>query len=143
MTIPKLSEAIRLGAMVIPQTCCYKGCALGAAVYAIGRNHHHSKKDEYKSVGQEADEAWPFITTLIVKHPQKQFTAPLRAIIGELNGFAELHWTRERIAAWVATVEPLDKDAKDIQRELEESLDGSEDNSGYDAVEMGQCGHDE
>ena len=37
----------------------------------------------------------------------------------------------------------LDKDAKDLQRELEEWSEDAMDYEGFDAVEMGLCGHDE
>ena len=110
MTIPKLSEAILLGAMAIPQTCGYQGCAIGTAVYAIGRNIHYRPNDtRLISVRDEASKAWPFLDTLEVKHPFMGYRQTLRVIICHLNGFAELNWTRERIAAWVATVEPQEE----------------------------------
>ena len=112
MTIPKLSEAIRLGAMVIPQTCGYKGCAIGAAVYAIGRHHQYNPDYQVKGVPEEAGTAWPFIHTLRVTHPIHRYEEVLRIVISDLNGYFHLGWTRERIAAWVATVEPVGEGAQ-------------------------------
>ena len=111
MAIPKLSTAILLGAMAIPQTCGYEGCAIGAAVYAIGRHHQYNPDYQVKGVSEEAGTAWPFIHTLRVTHPIDKYEEVLRLVIGDLNGYDHLNWTRERIAAWVATVEPQEEEA--------------------------------
>ena len=146
MSIPKLSEAILLSIGVVRERrdlyliddngpC---GCAIGTALYSVGVRNDAHLSFLYKF--------WPWTNQA---YSSKVWW--VKTIGREISRRHYKGATREAIAAWIATIEPqeeeakepLDKDAKDIQRELEESLDGNEDNSEHDAVKMGQCGHDE
>lgn len=119
----KLSEAIRLGAMMHEQvfhaieqrdddglTC--GTCALGAANVALG----------FKDFGNltELKSAYQFI-----------FNHMLCPVCGEdttIVGIINLHigcshrWTRERIADWVATIEPAEV-ATDQPKEVSHDLE--------------------
>jgi len=113
----KLSEAIRLGAMLRPQgRYCILGkagtCALGAALEAAGH------LDEWKRLhvlgSDKMNEFWfkreiwsDFRYSMSVHPVNSHVQAPVHDIIVELND-AHL-WTRERIADWVATIEPQDE----------------------------------
>jgi len=101
-----------LGAMVMPQTCDYGGCAIGAAVAAVGRHWQYTTKREPAGVRQAALETWPFLEEK-VRHPTTGAFEQLYIVIGALNGWHELNWSRERIADWVATIEP--KENHDLQ----------------------------
>ena len=104
----RLSEAIRLGAMLGPQAFGAtfeneKSCALGSALRAI------SITDRPWTATADV---WPFVYTR-AQHPVLGDTYLVITIIRELN---DLHrWTREAIADWVATVEP--PEAADAVRE--------------------------
>lgn len=102
----KLSEAIRLGAMLGPQLYGRTrddglgSCALGAALLAIG--------DE----GQLYTDAmgyWPLLMEPAPSVPEaiaKEFgeSAPIiLSVIRGLNDYSR--WTREQIADWVETIE--------------------------------------
>jgi hypothetical protein len=102
----KLSEAIRLGAILDPKgmgpMAAHDGaertCALGAARKAVGFAHHWGRLKE----------VWP-ILDLRVTIPRGSFWkgqhCPLMDAIYKLNDDALCEWTRERIAEWVATIE--------------------------------------
>jgi hypothetical protein len=97
----KLSEAIRLGAMLKPQ--CRgefykdgKTCALGAALDASGIGDFGLK---YASDDDVVDR-WPISDLRIQRHG---LTRTLRNHIVRLNDSDR--WTREQIADWVATIE--------------------------------------
>lgn len=103
----KLSEAIRLGAMWTKQGVQTESmlssiapCALGAALLAIGKQKATPESPHgYKTV----TDTWPWLKTKM-RDPVGGMEATAMEIIWLLNdGF---HWTRERIADWVATVEP-------------------------------------
>ena len=142
MSTPKLSEAILLSIGVVKeQRDIYLktdsepcGCAIGTALYSVGLRY-----GDLSSLYQ----FWPWT--------RQAYSYGIRTIAQEISRRHIAGASREAIAAWIATIEPqeegakepLDKDAKDIQRELEESVDGNEDNSEHDAVKMGECGHDE
>jgi hypothetical protein len=96
MTQPMLSESIWRGAAMKPQS--FRGlfddggtCAIGAAMDAIGKCGH-----------MDFLTAFPLLDEL-VECPTYQFTAPLHVVIAYLNNSER--WSRERIAAWVATIE--------------------------------------
>ena len=105
----KLSEAIRLGALAIPQTCLYNGCAIGTALFAVGRNWHYNKAIAPASALEKAIKLWPFLTTLEVPSPPggiyRPYPCSVFVIIEDLNGVTTLRWTRERIADWVEGIE--------------------------------------
>ncbi len=110
----KLSEAMRLGAMIRPQGYrtywSSKGgsCALGAALEATGY--------DFPSAGfgvptLTLQNYWPFIWRIEVKCPggcPGNMELP-KAIITHLND--DHCWTRERIADWIATIEPAEEAA--------------------------------
>ncbi len=102
----KLSEAIRLGAMLDPKgvgpEAAHDGaertCALGAARKAVNFTSHWGRLNEI----------WP-ILDLRVTVPRgslwKGERCPLMDAIYKLNDEVLCEWTRERIADWVATIE--------------------------------------
>jgi hypothetical protein len=99
----RLSEAIRLGAMLKPKG--YDGllvdgrtCALGAALDAIGQCNGDSEA-EY----QTAKEAWPLLMKEATSPVEANYRTYLQHAIWQLND--SRGWTRERIADWVETIE--------------------------------------
>lgn len=105
----KLSEAIRLGAMLRPQwfgefnfrTDGNTSCALQAALESIGRGKCLPRMHD------EAEEVWPWIKEQVVQCPvcTEDIVRDVSCIIGvHLND--RHRWTRDRIADWVATIEP-------------------------------------
>lgn len=115
----KLSEAIRMGSMVVPQTHgeYYIGewpnpvaaCAMGAAFIAVGdktcSDHKH----------------WPWMRVSkwhncpSPSQCRLGYDGPVLSVVLHLND--EHGWTRERIADWVATVEP-----KEIEVDADEPI---------------------
>lgn len=116
MTIPKLSEAIRLGAMLKPQCTGKlmtvsgpeKTCALGAALDSIGaikreRVIFQHDDDAIPALRYtEPEDLWPILRTLII-HPVDAVACDLQSVIISLND--DYLWTREGIADWVETIE--------------------------------------
>lgn len=105
----KLSEAIRLGAMLRPQTYAHFSttagtCALGAAGEAVGLNLKESfGYDPYVSLLAE----WPILrdpVTLPKRPTHPESVMILDDAITYLNDWQR--WTREAIADWVQTIEP-------------------------------------
>lgn len=120
----KLSEAIRLGAMLKPQAfnelvenwpigqtvmgkfietgVQVRTCALGAACDAVGQLYND----------RECDEIFPQLKW-IADCPEKCsfLLCSLFDVIPHLNDTHQ--WTRERIAAWVATVEPQEQEGSE------------------------------
>jgi hypothetical protein len=96
----KLSEAIRLGAMMKPQAFIVGGdgtCALQAALDAIGMDTSRPS--------ERTDAIWPQALSRMSACPECKARATVAYIIPiHLND--RHRWTRERIADWVATVEP-------------------------------------
>ena len=99
----KLSEAIRLGAMLRPQTRFHLKdqvgtCAMGAALEAVGSGME----------GGSFNRLWPWAKTTAVEIPcnfiPQGYPYTVERVIADLNDL--YGWTRERIADWVATVEP-------------------------------------
>ena len=104
----KLSEAIRLGSMLKPQGFGDKSanpeqeatCALGASLSAIGASVRDVTKYDFLR------QRWPFLCER-KQCPACGFNrAALWIISDHLNDRHK--WTRERIADWVATIEPED-----------------------------------
>jgi hypothetical protein len=108
----RLSEAILLGAMLKPQghgpdsvRSASHSCAYGAAFDACeipmsARNGTHAY--------EVAIERWPHLTgSRDSKCPHCNFVSNHLDIVWHLNDVHE--WTREAIADWVATIEPVEQ----------------------------------
>jgi hypothetical protein len=116
----KLSAAILLGSTLSPQAFAEfeddngSRCALGAALAAIGN------PIQIGNGFRAAAESWPWI------EPYGEFHCPdcdgvasqALSLIVHINDGHK--WTRERIAEWVATVEP-----QDIQGEQTDEVQGA------------------
>jgi hypothetical protein len=99
----KLSEAIRLGAMMRPQafrTLLTDGgaCALGAALLAVGARPEEAVRS--------ALNRWPWASTVSADCPRCGRSRTVFRVITHLND--RHRWTREQIAKWVAGIEPTD-----------------------------------
>lgn len=97
----KLSEAIRLGAMLKPQSfydyeIAGGTCAIGAALDAIGALSSFDDDAEFFPIlrREQRDVQCPAC---------RQWLSYASGVIVHLNDAH--HWTRERIADWVETVE--------------------------------------
>jgi hypothetical protein len=95
----KLSEAIRLGAMLRPQgridffSADGKSCALGAALEARGIQHRIlATPAESDAIYGQLYRWWPWLRVLSIDAITYR---------NDVEG-----WTREQIADWVATIEP-------------------------------------
>jgi hypothetical protein len=110
----RLSEAIRLGAMMNPIQAfdVYKNkatggtCAMGAALDAVGQIQHVVKLGRDPRRHDIPKRLWPFAFV----HATCPVCGPIQlstSIVAHINN--KHHWTRERIAEWVATVEPLEQ----------------------------------
>lgn len=109
----KLSEAIRLGAMLRPQcrnsllSIAGGSCAFGAALEAVGfasspEDLHDQRKEPWYIF---APKAWP-IVDVIFPDPVNGDMHKAMTIIAALNNApGDAQWTRERIADWVAEQE--------------------------------------
>jgi hypothetical protein len=101
----RLSEAIRLGAMLGPQTRGPRGlCALNSALAAVGKS-----VDEIGGLScTTAAKFWPWAN-------KTRATCPACGESGDADWIIAMHlnddhrWTREQIADWVATVEPREE----------------------------------
>ena len=103
----KLSEAIRLGAMLRPQiTCLYwnrwggakmGSCALGAAAEAIGL-YPKMEGVSFNAVFLEMQKHWPWMNYAI------------RCSISAMN----FNMSREKVADWVESIEPQEAQADAI-----------------------------
>jgi hypothetical protein len=103
----RLSEAIRLGAMLRPQVfhafrTARGTCAFGAAVDAVGLTLDAS---DPAAIADALIGQWPWLQGKRVRCPECTRRRVPGAVISEcLND--EHRWTRERIADWVETLEP-------------------------------------
>jgi hypothetical protein len=116
----RLSEAIRLGAMMQPKrngpcAILYKDnngtCALGAAAQAVGLPIL-TLAEGYSPIWA----MWPWLQTMST-HPITGVIDDATTNIWMLNDTDD--WTRERIADWVSTIEP--KENHDLQPLADES----------------------
>jgi hypothetical protein len=101
----RLSDAIRLGAMIRPQAFfgLFKdggSCALGAALEAI----RGDEADMEGFLHQFSDTAAIGVVLCPGCEPGRRQYGPLDAVVAHLNDFHR--WSRERIADWVASCEP-------------------------------------
>jgi hypothetical protein len=111
----RLSEAIRLGAMLKPQAFGRyfdqgRSCAMGAALEARG---FCAASNDFPT--QVSEEWWPWTRNGDARCPMlcaawkrdwHERPDCFRAVIAHLNDSHK--WTREQIADWVATVEPAE-----------------------------------
>ena len=112
-----LSYAIRLGAMMLPHSDNYlegtsgplgpptSCCALGGAALAAG---FERQRDVY--IERFLDRHWGAVLALRVPHPVRGDIVAVRTAIHGLNNTRCYHWTRERIAGWIATIEPRERE---------------------------------
>jgi hypothetical protein len=105
----KLSEAIRLGSLLKPQAFgnMWVGsgsCAFGAALDALGIT---------KSTFTTVADTWPWLKAPMNCPACGEPTERIARIISTHLNDAH-RWTREKIAAWVATVEPQEIEAGEI-----------------------------
>jgi hypothetical protein len=99
----KLSEAIRLGAMMMPQAFRTLlsddgACALGAALLAVGARPEEAVRS--------ALNRWPWASTVSADCPRCGRSRTVFRVVTHLND--RHRWTREQIAEWVAGIEPTD-----------------------------------
>ncbi len=104
----RLSEAIRLGAMLRPQTtgAIYKhgkSCAWGAAWEAMGGDIEHWSHTMNMSSHSICMRFWPELNKEVID-PIGGDLRKLYFVIEYLNDNPNC-WTRERIADWVTTIE--------------------------------------
>lgn len=106
----RLSEAIRLGSMMRPQGFGYflkdgRTCAFGAAYEAIGV--------EFNQMGA-LNPVFDWAHEVETCCPECEMPEYAAIIVTHLNDFHR--WTRERIADFVATVEPPEEVASDARQ---------------------------
>jgi hypothetical protein len=128
----KLSEAMRLGAMISPQSRAgiqetrdgvRHTCALGAALEASGAlkptpttgpglNHRGSATSDF---GYNVCPEWYHLLESYQLHPEFLIKSKVQLvrIISSLND--RYGWTRERIADWVETIENQQEQANPIE----------------------------
>jgi hypothetical protein len=99
----RLSDAIQLGAMITSQAfgTLFKGdraCALGAALLAVGVSQEQA--------GNSVRKRWPWTFAISVNCPSCRRSRLVCEVIVHLND--DHRWTRERIGAWVAGIEPFE-----------------------------------
>ena len=99
----RLSEAIRLGTMMTSQAfrALFRGdgaCAWGAALLAVG-----ATPERVRSAGLSR---WPWAFAVSVNCPGCGRSRLICEVIAHLND--DHRWTREKIGAWVAEIEPGD-----------------------------------
>jgi hypothetical protein len=114
----KLSEAIRLGAMIRPQAfgeyqVMGRSCALGAAMDALGI----PVCDQSDFLDAELDQLFPTCALKAqccpVRDCHRELDPPERFIGSVVIHLNDHHrWTREQIADWVETVEPAADDPR-------------------------------
>lgn len=108
----RLSEAIRLGALLRPKAIGYffkdgASCAQGAALEATGTRYDNNPELSLFYHGMMVTR-WPWIRKG-AWCPACGLYAPVGGVIPHLNNRLGAHdWPRERIADWVETVEPAD-----------------------------------
>jgi hypothetical protein len=109
----RLSEAMRLGTLVTAQAfrALFMGdgaCAWGAALLAVGANSE-------RSLRSAARRRWPWAFAVSVNCPSCGRSRLVWEVIAHLNDHHR--WTRERIGAWVAEIEPAEaQPSEDVAR---------------------------
>ncbi len=97
----RLSEAIRLGAMMKPQAFRVLvtddgACALGAALLAVGAVAERNARAVF--------DRWPWASAVSASCPKCRRSSLVIGVITHLND--NHRWSREQIALWVAAIEP-------------------------------------
>jgi len=128
----KLSEAIRLGAMIRPKADGWffldgASCAQGAALEACGTPYDDDFTAQL-NFHFTVQLLWPWAGQREACCPVCDRQQSVKGIIAHLNNRSGHSWTREAIADWVATVEPADP-------VVATSLDGDSQRSSVDAVD--------
>lgn len=100
----RLSDAMRLGTLMTAQAfrTLFTGdaaCAWGAALLAVGANPERSMRSV-------ARRRWPWAFALSVNCPTCGRSRLVCEVIAHLND--DHRWTREKIGAWVAQIEPAE-----------------------------------
>lgn len=123
----RLSEAIRLGAMAVPEVhgpAYRRGsdgrvcgvCAIGAAMFAAGLIPESRRTWlPVSHMDPEVSAAFPLLLA-DVTNPVTESPSYVRAIV--IGLFERHNWTRERIADWVESIE-AQQDAAQPQTEQE------------------------
>jgi hypothetical protein len=119
----KLSEAILLGSTLRPQIKGHlfgdgRSCALGAAGEAIG-----AEPKDCPSTWEVIRKEWPWTQVLVFPCPgcwRARGASKALVLIAHLNDFHG--WTRQRTAAWVASVEPREEEGARIGVPLDDGL---------------------
>jgi|KBSSwiStaDraftv2_1062776.scaffolds.fasta_scaffold514580_3 hypothetical protein len=135
----KLSDAIRLGAMIRPKISGYffkdgASCAQGAALEASGTAYDDDVERSFDH-GLRVRQLWPEACGLYVRCPACGGSLmPLLYVIAHLNNENSTGhgWTREAIADWVETIEGLKQasdgttDVDDARSPVPVSVDGGD-----------------
>jgi hypothetical protein len=106
----KLSEAIRLGALLGPQVYGitfgdnYSSCAFGAALIAINHKNLFQQGGRYHLLSWTyIKDVWGWLSTSKVACP----SCGQPEVLGSIVHLNDVHmWSRERIADFVSTIEP-------------------------------------
>lgn len=108
----KLSEAIRLGAMLKPQAkCLYNAsnqgtCAMGAAADAIGVLMESIGVDAIRGTLSGLGEAWPHLGASDDTRNESVWLVDGRPLADAIQTRNDTYgWTREQIADWVESIE--------------------------------------
>ena len=127
----KLSEAILLGrSLVTPRRADFGSCAWGMAAAANGKNGSQVFKEACASGWEDVGIAFGYPWTSKIagqapcEHAYLEYS-PIAYIIAHLfdeHVFGTADWTVERIAEWIATIEPKElpapKDDKEESRQF-------------------------
>ena len=133
MSIPKLSEAIILGAMLRPcvptvvlEEC--GSCSLGAALEAQGFTPATRSRDGRCSF-QHIQHLWPWTAQRIalaqwpveLSDEKRNFYHRNSDYIWQAISLMTIAWeSRERVAAWVSTIEPAEPIAAPVAADTQE-----------------------
>jgi hypothetical protein len=128
----RLSEAIRLGAMMRPQAFRTllsddAACALGAALLAVGACPEEAVRSTLNR--------WPWASIVSADCPRCGRSRTVFRVITHLND--RHRWTREQIANWVAGIEPTDG----LGCQASMGLDPVWADRGWGELPVPQCGH--
>lgn len=122
----KLSEAIRLGSFLRPQgqndyfTEAGGSCAVGAALEATGVPFMHSTCGVY--LKGEALGRWDWLRQLI--HCPAGCTHYHSMVADTIAHVNDSHaWSRERIADWIATIEPAEQSQTSARTSVQDAGD--------------------
>src|SRR6266566_4660138 len=114
-TAMRLSEAILLGSTIGPQAFGHfflndGTCAMGAAALAVGGH----AGETFLMFEQH----WKWTEEIEAECPACGVSGKIISVIPHLNDIEE--WTRERIAEWIAKIEPAEADSPALDRQQTE-----------------------